>query len=83
MEICQMDAPVSVNNHMEILRSHCIGCGNCLNVCGNEAITLVKKEKETVPPKNNGDMYRKMVLERFGPFGSLKLMGKAVLGKKI
>ena len=83
MEICQMDAPVSVNNHTEILRSHCIGCGNCLNVCDNEAITLVKKEKETIPPKDRDEMYRKMVQERYGVLGSLKFMGKAILGKKI
>jgi electron transport complex protein RnfB len=83
MEICQMDALISVNNHIEVLRSHCIGCGNCLNVCDNEAITLVKKEKETIPPKDRADMYRKMVQERYGMFGSLKFMGKAILGKKI
>jgi len=78
-----MDALISVNNHTEVLRSHCIGCGNCLNVCDNEAITLVKKEKETVPPKDQDEMYRRMVIERYGVFGSLKFMGKAVLGKKI
>lgn len=83
MEICQMDALISVNNHTEVLQSHCIGCGNCLNVCDNEAITLVKKEKETIPPKEQKEMYRKMVFERYGVIGSLKLMGKAVLGKKI
>ena len=78
-----MDALISVNNHTEVLQSHCIGCGNCLNVCDNEAITLVKKEKETIPPKEQKEMYRKMVFERYGVIGSLKLMGKAVLGKKI
>jgi len=83
MEICQMDALISVNNHTEVLQSHCIGCGNCLNVCDNEAITLMRKEKEIIPPKNSTDMYRKMVIERYGAFGSLRLMGKALLGKKI
>ena len=83
MEICQLEALISVNNHTEVLRSHCIGCGNCVNVCANEAITLLKKEKETVPPKDKDEMYRKMVMERFGVFGALKFMGKAVLGKKI
>ena len=83
MEICQMDAPISVNNHTEVLLSHCIGCGNCLNVCENGAITLVKKEKETIPPKDRDEMYRKMVQERYGVLGSLKFMGKAILGKKI
>ena len=78
-----MEALVSVNNHTEVLRSHCIGCGVCLNACANGAISLMKKEKETIPPKDKDEMYRKMVIERFGVFGALKFMGKAALGKKI
>ncbi len=78
-----MDALVSVNNHTEVLRSHCIGCGNCLNVCTSEAISLLKKEKETIPPKDRDAMYNKMMVERFGVFGALKIMGKAALGIKI
>jgi electron transport complex protein RnfB len=83
IEICQMDALVSVNNHTEVLLSHCIGCGNCLNVCASEAISLMKKEKETIPPKDKDDLYNKMIMERYGVFGALKIMGKAALGIKI
>jgi len=83
MEICQMEALVSVNNHTEVLLSQCIGCGNCLNVCTSEAISLMKKEKETIPPKDRDEMFRKMIMERYGVFGALKFMGKAALGKKI
>ena len=83
MELCQMDALVSVNNHTEVLRNQCIGCGVCLNVCSTEAITLMKTEKEEVPPKNNREMYKKMLIERYGVLGTLKFMGKAALGKKI
>jgi electron transport complex protein RnfB len=83
MELCQMDALISVNSHTEVLRSHCIGCGVCLNACATEAITLMKKEEETVPPKSSSEMYKKMMMERYGVVGTLKLMGKAALGKKI
>jgi len=83
MEICQMDALVSVNSHTEVLRSHCIGCGVCLNVCATEAISLIKKEEETVPPKDSKQMYKKMIMERYGVLGTLKFIGKAALGKKI
>jgi Pyruvate/2-oxoacid:ferredoxin oxidoreductase delta subunit len=83
MELCQMDALVSVNNHTEVLRSHCIGCGVCLNACAAEAISLMKTEKETVPPKDSKEMYKKMIMERYGVLGTLKFMGKALLGKKI
>ena len=78
-----MDALVPVNNHTEVLRSHCIGCGVCLNACATEAISLMKTKKETVPPKDSMGMYKKMVKERYGVLGFFKIMGKAALGKKI
>jgi len=81
--LCQMDAIVPVNNHSEVLNNRCIGCGVCLNACNTEAITLIKKEKETVPPKTSKDMYMRMIRDRYGVSGSLKLLGKAILGKKI
>ena len=30
----------------------CIGCGLCVSTCAVEAIQLVKKPKELVPPKD-------------------------------
>jgi Fe-S-cluster-containing hydrogenase component 2 len=83
MEVCQMDALESVNSHTEVLRSHCIGCGVCLNACEFDAISLHKTEKEAVPPLSRGKMYQKMIMERYGVLGTLKIMGKAALGKKI
>ena len=83
MELCQMDALISVNSHTEVLRSHCIGCGVCLNACATEAISLLKKDQETVPPKSSSKMYKKMMMERYGVVGTLKIRGKAALGKKI
>jgi len=82
MEICQMDALVSANNHTEVVREKCIGCGNCLNVCGFEAISLLKKEKVEIPPKDSMKMYTRMTIERYGLFGALKIRGKIALGKK-
>ncbi len=81
--ICQMDALVSVNSHTEVLLKRCIGCGNCLNVCVSEAIALKKTEREVIPPKDRSEMYKKMIVERYGVLGALKFMGKAALGKKI
>jgi len=83
IEVCQMEALVPIFSHTEVLLGHCIGCGNCLNACSSKAIALVKKEKETVPPKTRDEMFRKMIMERFGLFGTLKMMGKVALGKKI
>jgi Fe-S-cluster-containing hydrogenase component 2 len=82
-EYCQMDALVSVHHHTEVLDSHCIGCGVCLQACSSGAITLKKAEQKSIPHKDTGDMYKKMMMERYGTLGSLKILGKAALGKKI
>lgn len=83
IEICQMDALELVNSHTEVLVNRCIGCGLCINKCATEAISLKKKDKETIPPKTSGDMYKQMIKDRYGVLGTLKLLGKAALGKKI
>jgi len=44
---------------------------------------LRKKVKETIPPKDKDELYKKMLMERYGVLGTLKLMGKAALGKEI
>lgn len=62
----------------------CCGCcGVCLNACAFDAISLLKTEKEMVPPLTTKDMYMRMIRERYGVLGTLKFMGKAALGKKI
>ena len=83
MALCQMDALVSENNHVEVNPDRCIGCGVCINACPGGALHLEPKEKQGVPPRDSNEMYRKMVLERYGVIGALKLMGKVFLGQKI
>jgi ferredoxin len=74
---------VHSNFYAQIDPENCAACGVCVNVCTSEAITLMKKEKETIPPKDKDDLYNKMILERYCLFGALKIMGKSALGKKI
>ena len=83
IELCQMEALVPVNKHTEVIANRCIGCGVCLNACATDAISLKKKDKETIPPRTSGEMYKRMIMDRYGVFGTLKILGKAALGKKI
>jgi len=82
-ERCPMDAIRGKNNHMETDLDRCIGCGACVPTCKERAIKLVKKERDYVPPKTAGDMYKKIMVERFGWFGTAKFVAKAALGMKI
>ena len=78
-----MDAIDKITNHAEINLDRCIGCGLCIPTCKPKAVKLIKKEKETMPPENDKELYKKIMFERFGVLGTLKIAGKAMLGMKI
>lgn len=80
---CQMKAISLVDKVANVDLDRCIGCGLCTTTCQANAIQLVKKEKDTVPPKNHDALYKQIMMERFGPWGILKIMGKRLIGRKI
>jgi Fe-S-cluster-containing hydrogenase component 2 len=59
----------------------CIGCGNCVITCPSEAINLVKKEKETVPPDDAESLYQTLAENKPGTLAKMKLIGRMVLKK--
>jgi Na+-translocating ferredoxin:NAD+ oxidoreductase subunit B len=80
---CPMDAFSRTNNHMEVSLDRCIGCGACIPACKAKAIQLIRKAKVKVPPRKAMDMYKHIMLERFGWLGTLKIAAKAVVGAKV
>ena len=78
-----MNALTIENKHSNVNLDLCIGCGNCAVTCENGAISLKKKEKGMVPPKNQDAMYQKIMMKKKGLGGTLKMMGKMILKKKI
>jgi Na+-translocating ferredoxin:NAD+ oxidoreductase subunit B len=83
LERCPMDAFSRTNNHMEVSLDRCIGCGACISTCRAKAIQLIRKERVKVPPRTAMDMYKNIMLERFGWLGTLKIAAKAVVGAKV
>ncbi len=82
-ERCPMDALSRVNSHMAIDHDRCIGCGLCVSVCPQKALRLVKKKQQTIPPEGKDDMYKRMLKERYGLWGTLAFGGRMALGKKV
>jgi Fe-S-cluster-containing hydrogenase component 2 len=74
--ISYADAVASVDRHA------CIGCGLCVSTCQQEAIHLVEKEATKTPPKDTGDLYKRIMLERYGPLGTMRFVGKKALGMR-
>ena len=83
VDSCSMEALSLVNEIAIVDYDRCIGCGVCVSKCPSSAIALKKKYDEYVPPKNHEKMYQKILMERIGVLGMLKMMPRAVLGKKI
>jgi len=80
---CQMEAISIVDDIANVDLDRCIGCGLCTTTCKANAIQLKKKDGEEVPPKDHDALYKKIMIEKFGPLGALNIMGKKLLGKKI
>ena len=61
---CQMDAIQILDNIAKVDQDLCIGCGNCISSCSEQALTLIKKEKEYIPPKTTTELYMKIMHKR-------------------
>jgi ferredoxin len=61
---CQLDAITIVNDIAIVNLDRCIGCGNCAVICEFNASRLIKKEVETVPPKDKSALYLKIMAKK-------------------
>ena len=80
---CQMGAVTLENGKSIVNLDRCIGCGNCVTTCGMKAMKLYKKGKRVTPPKSSGRLYAKMMIKKRGFWGTIKMAGKILTGKKV
>jgi H+/Na+-translocating ferredoxin:NAD+ oxidoreductase subunit B len=80
VERCQVDT-VSMDEDQSISvinLNRCIGCGNCVSTCPEEAIQLVKRDKEVAPPESLEELYDIIMANKKGRLGKLKLAAKLI-----
>jgi ferredoxin len=80
---CRMEAVNLEAGHAVVARTHCIGCGLCVSTCPSGSITLTKKERPRIPPKNTPALYAQLYRDRYGTFGLAKAAAKYMLGMKV
>lgn len=61
---CQLDALRIEDSVVVINLDRCIGCGNCVAICPTNAITLHKKDKEVMPPKDMDALYASILAKK-------------------
>lgn len=77
---CQMEAITLKEKKAVIDQGRCIGCGLCVTTCPTDAMRLIKKDKESIPPKDTAALYMKILREKFGKRKEMMKMLKLLLG---
>ncbi len=80
---CPMEARAMKDEGINVDLDRCIGCGACHVACPSGAIALEAKDKIYIPPKHHDAMYQKILVERIGLPGMLKVIPKMILKRKI
>jgi len=79
---CAMEAISMVDDVAVVNPDRCIGCGVCTTTCPADALHLHKKDKLHVPPKTQSELYKNIMIERFGLLKTLKTAARVMTGRK-
>lgn len=82
---CQMDA-LTLDEEQKIVRvdlNRCIGCGLCVTKCPTKAAVLIKKKRETVPPRNMALLYLSILRGKVGKKKMILNMLKMLTGRQL
>jgi len=78
---CQVNA-VNINERLnvaEVNLDRCLGCGNCITSCPSGARSLIKKEKEAIPPVDSENLYDIIMAKKKGKLAKMKLAARLLL----
>jgi Fe-S-cluster-containing hydrogenase component 2 len=80
---CPMDALGDADGKTAVDHARCIGCGACVGVCPSGALRLVGKKRPATPPETPMALYRKILVERYGLLKTARMIGSALLGRRV
>ncbi len=64
VERCQMEAITMDDGKSSVNLDRCIGCGNCVAVCESNTISLIKRDEEIIPAKDQMELYQKIMMKK-------------------
>lgn len=64
VERCQMEAITMMDGKSIVNLDRCIGCGNCVAVCESNTISLIKRDEEIIPAKDQMELYQKIMMKK-------------------
>jgi len=77
---CQVGA-IIINERLNVSMvnlDRCIGCGNCITTCPSGVISLLMKEKQTIPPPDSEKLYDIIMANKKGRLGKIKLAARLI-----
>ena len=78
MEAIRMQGKLAV-----IDPGRCLGCGACVPACPHSAIELIAKERTKPVPLTQTSLYVRILRDRFGLGGLLRLAARLVTGRRL
>ena len=80
---CPMGAVLVTDKLARVDHDRCIGCGLCASTCEPGAIRLHPRERQSVPAVNSDAMYRKILVERYGPLRTIAKAARLMTGGRV
>jgi len=81
VERCQVNALTMDDRARAALvdLDRCIGCGNCVVACPSGAMSLARKKKEIVPPRDTEALRDEIMAHKKGTIGRMALVARLML----
>jgi heterodisulfide reductase subunit A-like polyferredoxin len=84
LDVCQAGA-LSFDDKNDVATvnfGRCLGCGNCVTTCGPKAMSLVRRGKESIPPKNTEELTDIIMANKKGTLKKAKLAVRVMLKRR-